>query len=219
MRQGEWDGERGKPAKPHDSSTNWDPAVSRADDQRFLALVPLHMGAVIRLAAALVGRDDAEDAAQEAMLRAWQAWPSLRDPSVARGWLLRIAANVCKDWQRGRFGTNRRLNLPLEPSAGDNTGAGEADLALAVLGGDPGASDAAASLDLRAAVNALPPELRVVVALRHYAGMDATEIGAALGIPPATVRTRLRRALLALRERLERPGRLPSAYQREGGHA
>lgn len=183
--------------------------ASTPDDQPFLALVPLHMGAVLRLTGALVGRDDAEDAAQEAMLRAWQAWPTLRDPSVARGWLLRIAANVCKDWQRGRFGTRRRMNLPLI--------AGEGDEALAVLNGDPGASDAAASLDLRAAVNALPPELRIVVALRHYAGMDATEIGAALGIPPATVRTRLRRALLALRERLERAGQFPSAYRLEEG--
>ncbi|HEX6796175.1 MAG TPA: sigma-70 family RNA polymerase sigma factor [Ktedonobacterales bacterium] len=169
------------------------------------------MGAVLRLTGALVGRDDAEDAAQEAMLRAWQAWPTLRDPSVARGWLLRIAANVCKDWQRGRFGTRRRTNLPLIE--------GEGDEALAVLDGDPGASDAAASLDLRAAVNALAPELRLVVALRHYAGMDATEIGAALSIPPATVRTRLRRALLALRERLVRSGQsqFPSAYRWDEG--
>ncbi|MFI5271925.1 MAG: RNA polymerase sigma factor [Ktedonobacterales bacterium] len=183
------------------------PLPSRADYEQFIALVPLHMGAVIRLAGALVGRDDAEDAAQEAMLRAWQAWPTLRDPLVARGWMLRIAANVCKDWQRGRFGTRKRMNTPLS----------EDDDGSALLGGDPGASDAAASLDLRAAVNALEPELRVIVALRHYAGMDATEIGAALGIPPATVRTRLRRALLQLREQLNRPGRLPSAYFREGG--
>lgn len=199
-----------------DRGASWaqTPATAPIDDRQFLALVPLHMGAVIRLTGALVGRDDAEDAAQEAMLRAWQAWPALRDPSVARGWLLRIAANVCKDWQRGRFGTRRRTNLPLFDSDG------EGDEALAMLDGDPGASDAAASLDLRAAVNALPAELRVVVALRHYAGMDATEIGAALGIPPATVRTRLRRAVLALRERLERPGRLPSAYHwREGGRS
>jgi RNA polymerase sigma-70 factor, ECF subfamily len=202
---------RGAPGSIGDAGSHWTAAGGPAVDQQFLVLVPLHMGAVVRLTGALVGRDDAEDAAQEAMLRAWQAWPTLRDPSVARGWLLRIAANVCKDWQRGRFGTRRRTNLPL--IEGDGAG----DEALALLDGDPGASDAAASLDLRAAVNALPAELRVVVALRHYAGMDATEIGAALGIPPATVRTRLRRALLALRERLEGPGRLPSAYHWEGG--
>ncbi len=48
----------------------------------------------------------------------------------------------------------------------------------------------------------LPDDLRVVVALRYYAGFDATEIGNTLKIPPATVRTRLRHALRLLRERL-----------------
>jgi RNA polymerase sigma-70 factor (ECF subfamily) len=182
--------------------------LERAAYERFTPLLaPEYVGAVIQLAAALAGRDNAEDAAQEALLRAWQAWPSLRDRSAARGWLLRITANVCKDWQRGRFGTRRLRDAPLA----DN------DEGLALLGGDPGASDAAASLDLRAAVNALEPGLRVVVVLRHYAGLDATEIGVALGMPPATVRTRLRRALALLREQLRGPGSWPSAYTPEAG--
>jgi RNA polymerase sigma-70 factor, ECF subfamily len=182
--------------------------MERAEYERFAPLLaPEPVGAMMRLAAALVGRDDAEDAAQEALLRAWQAWPSLRDRSAARGWLLRITVNVCKDWQRGRFGTRRRRDAPL----GDDDG-------LALLGGDPGASDAAASLDLRTAVNALEPGLRLVVVLRYYAGLDGTEIGMALGMPPATVRTRLRRALALLREQLRGSGRWPSAYTREGGH-
>lgn len=185
-----------------------DGMVEHAAYERFAPLLaPDHVSAVVRLAGALVGRDDAEDAAQEALLRAWQAWPSLRDHSAARGWLLRITANVCKDWQRGRFGTRRRRDTPL---ADDDEG-------LALLGDDPGGSDAAASLDLRAAVNELEPALRVVVVLRHYAGLDATEIGTALSMPPATVRTRLRRALVLLRDRLNGSGRWPSAYTQEGG--
>lgn len=59
-----------------------------------------------------------------------------------------------------------------------------------------------AALDLRQAINALEMDYRVVVVLRYYAGMDATEIGAALGLPGGTVRTRLRRALALLREHL-----------------
>jgi RNA polymerase sigma-70 factor (ECF subfamily) len=170
-------------------------------------LAPEHVRAAVRLAGALVGRDDAEDATQEALLRAWQAWPMLQNPAAAHGWLLRITANVCKDWQRGRFGTRHRHDTPLA----------EDDDGPALLGGDPGASDAAASLDLRAAVNALEPGLRIVVVLRHYAGLDATEIGAALGMPPATVRTRLRRALALLRERLRGPGYWPPSYTSQGG--
>jgi RNA polymerase sigma-70 factor (ECF subfamily) len=149
-----------------------------------------HLGAVLHLATALVGPADAEDAAQEAITRGWQAWPTLRDSSAARSWLLRITVNVCRDWQRGRFGTRRRLTEPLY----DDEAA-----PLAMLGGDPGASDHANAIDLRGAVGSLDEDLRLVVVLRYYSGMDATEVGAILGIPPATVRTRLRRALRELR--------------------
>jgi DNA-directed RNA polymerase specialized sigma24 family protein len=87
----------------------------------------------------------------------------------------------------------------------------------ALAGVDPGGSDAAAALDLRAAINMLDAELREVVLLRHYAGLDSNEIGAALALPPATVRSRLRRALGLLRERLSESGTHWTGAQREGG--
>ncbi|HEY7339816.1 MAG TPA: sigma-70 family RNA polymerase sigma factor [Ktedonobacterales bacterium] len=161
-----------------------------AGDAEFVALIPQYATAILRVAAALVGPADAEDAAQEAITRGWQAWPTLRDSAAARSWLLRITVNVCRDWQRGRFGTRRRLTEPLY----DDEAA-----PLAMLGGDPGASDHANAIDLRGAVGSLDEDLRLVVVLRYYSGMDATEVGAILGIPPATVRTRLRRALRELR--------------------
>ncbi len=167
-----------------------------ADDESFAALAPPHTAAMLRVAAALVGLADAEDAAQEALTRAWQAWPTLRDPSALRPWLLQITVNVCRQWQRGGFGRRLRATLPLPE--GENA-------ALALLDADLGASDHTGSLDLRAAVNALDPVLRIVVALRYYGGMDATEIGAALDAPPATIRTRLRRALALLRDQLSTP--------------
>jgi RNA polymerase sigma-70 factor (ECF subfamily) len=152
---------------------------------------------MLHVAAALVGTADAEDAAQEAVLRAWQAWEALREPGALRSWLLRITTHVCQDWQRGRFGTRRARTLPLLDADGGPP--------LALLGADPGASDHTGALDLRQAINRLDADLRVVLVLRYYAEMDASEIGAALGMPPATVRTRLRRALQVLRERLEAP--------------
>ena len=172
-------------------------ASGMADEERFAALVPPLTPAMLRVAVALLGPADAEDAAQEAVTRAWQSWSTLRDTEALRPWLLRITVNVCRQWHRGRFGTRRRLTEPLPE---DETAA------FALLGADPGASDAAAALDLRQAVNALPEDLRLVVVLRYYGGMDATEIGAALGMPPATVRTRLKRALAMLRDQLRLPG-------------
>ncbi len=176
--------------------------------ENFAALAPMHMTTMLRVAAALVGVADAEDAAQEALVRGWQAWSSLRDRSSMRAWLLRITVNVCRDWQRGRFGTRRRLVESLDLGS-------DAD-PIALLGSDPGASDHAAALDLRQAVNSLDPDYRLVVVLRYYVGMDASEIGDALGIPAATVRTRLRRALALLREYLSASEDVPPSARWKG---
>jgi RNA polymerase sigma-70 factor (ECF subfamily) len=159
--------------------------------ERFSPLVVPHTAVLARVAAALVGMADAEDASQEAMLRAWQHWPSLRNEDAVRAWLLRITINVCRNWQAGHFGTTRRLNAPLDRELYDP--------APDQYGGEPPGAEA---LDVRQAVATLPEDLRRVVALRFYAGMNSTEIGEALEMPAATVRTRLRRALELLRERL-----------------
>ena len=165
--------------------------------ERFATLVSPHAEAMARVASALVGTADAEDAAQEALLRAWRAWPTLRDPAAARTWLLRITVNVCRSWQAGHFGTRLRSTEPLETEADDILGA-HAD--------DPGTSNHAATLDLYDALSGLDPDLRQTVALRYFAGMDATEIGTLLEVPPPTVRTRLRCALTLLRASLGAPG-------------
>jgi RNA polymerase sigma-70 factor (ECF subfamily) len=174
-----------------------------AERQRFATLVPPHTRDMLRVAAALVGVSEAEDAAQEALLRAWEAWPELRDEGAVRSWLLRISANVCYQWQRGTFGRNRRLTDPL-PDDNDGT--------TALLEPDPGASGPTIALDVRHAVNQLDPRMRIVVVLRYYAGMDASEIGLALGMPAATVRTRLRRALETLRTLLASPNNQQTVY-------
>jgi RNA polymerase sigma-70 factor, ECF subfamily len=165
------------------------------DYESFVLRVSPHVKAMTHVAEALVGQADAEDIAQEALVRAWRAWGDLRDAEAVRPWLLRITVNVCRNWQAGRFGTHRRRTEPLS-EADDNA----QDAALIRTG--PGTLAHTAALDLRHAVTHLPADLRQIVALRFYAGMDATEIGLALDTSPATVRTRLRRALQLLRDRL-----------------
>src|SRR5262245_34472832 len=152
----------------------------------FAEVARAHADAVLRVAAALVGPVDAEDAAQEAILRGWQAWGQLRDRSSARAWLLRITVNVCHDWRRGRFGTHRRMTEPLP----DSTSEPHAQPGVPKEA-HPGGTAHAAALDLRRAIELLDEPMRVVVLLRYFAGLDATEIGVALGAPPATIRTRL----------------------------
>jgi RNA polymerase sigma-70 factor (ECF subfamily) len=183
--------------------------LTDTDVAMFNALIAQHAERMIRVAAAIVGTMDAEDAAQEAIVRAWRAWPTLRDRGAFSAWLLRITVNVGRDWLRGRFGAHRRLNESLDDAET------EADFPATLFGDDPGASDHAAALDLRHAISQLDTELRTVVALRYFAGLDATEIGAALAIPPTTVRTRLRRALRRLRDRLDDSSEHPAARSRE----
>jgi RNA polymerase sigma-70 factor (ECF subfamily) len=163
------------------------------DYERFSSLVLPHTAIMAHVAAALVGPSNAEDAAQEALMRAWRGWQGLRDPESVRSWLLRITANVCHTWQARSLGVERRMTQSLD--------AREEDAArLQITTDDVGTSAHADSLDLRSAVATLSDEFRTVVLLRYFAGLDATEIGAMLDVPPATVRTRLRRALLAMRD-------------------
>jgi RNA polymerase sigma-70 factor (ECF subfamily) len=165
------------------------------EDERFAPLVLPHTTAMARVAAALIGLADAEDAAQEALMRAWNGWDALREEGAVRSWLLRITVNVCNNWRSGHFGTLRSRTEPLAPEEHEVT-------APPLIGVGPGTTEHATALDLRLAVMSLPSDLRSVVALRFYAGMDSTEIGAALDLPPPTVRTRLRRALALLRSSL-----------------
>jgi len=164
------------------------------DRDEFITAVMQHTPALLRVTASLVGLDDAQDAAQEAILRAWQARGSLRDPRALRPWLLRIAVNVCREWRRGRFGQHQRYDHPW-PAAGT-------DELLATMETDPGGPDRTLLLDLRVAINALDADLRLALVLTYFGGMDSAEIGAALGSPASTIRSRVRRALTIVRDRL-----------------
>jgi RNA polymerase sigma factor (sigma-70 family) len=161
------------------------------DREHFASYVAPYIDDMARIAKALVG-EDAEDAAQESLERAWTARGQLRDPQSARSWLLHITVNVCRNWWKGRYGTHQRTRADLT------------DAALLGIGlFDPGSSDAAAALDLREAIRNLPDIDRLIVVLRYYVGLDATEIGVTLTLPSATIRTRLRRALEQLHGMLD----------------
>lgn len=163
--------------------------------ERFASLVAPQTEVMARVAAAIVGIADAEDAAQEALMRAWRAWPSLREPDSARAWLMQITVNVCRTWRARRQGLRHMVEDRLDSEALDQHGQ-QTTL---------GAAEHVQALDLRHALLTLDDDMRLVVALRFYAGMDSTEIGELLGVSPATIRGRLRRALLRLRQTLGAP--------------
>lgn len=180
---------------------------------RFEDICPALAPAVMRVAAALVGTTQAEDVSQEAMLCAWRSWAELRDVAAARAWLLRITVNVCRSWLRSRNGLTRQsLEAPLPD---DDTP--HALYELATL--QPGANAWVEQIDLREALLELPTELKVIVTLRYFGAMDSSEIGHALGLPAATVRSRLKRGLSLLRDQLRPSGETPAVRLPGGSDA
>jgi RNA polymerase sigma-70 factor, ECF subfamily len=148
-----------------------------------------HAGPLMRLAVRLAGPDwqQAEDLAQEVMLRAWAHRHAIPDGGE-RAWLAVTARNLAVDVRRRRRARQvreeqyARLNPPW-------------------AAGDP-AGRVADAVTVAAAVAALSPRRRAVIAELYYAGRTVAETAAVLGIPPGTVKSRAFYALAALREAL-----------------
>ncbi|HVD45846.1 MAG TPA: RNA polymerase sigma factor [Candidatus Limnocylindria bacterium] len=126
----------------------------------------------------------AEDATQEAYLRAFRAWKHWKQQAPAEAWMYRIALNVA-------FSQRRRERLY------------EIGEVIRRLGGpkDPDPTDAVQT-DLARELHALPPKQAAALVFRHVHGFTNREIGAALGIPERTVASRLAAAKARLRARL-----------------
>ena len=142
--------------------------------------------------------DLAEDAVQEALVRAWQQLPSLRDADRFDAWLYRLLVNACADQGRQlRRWSNQVRLVPVHDAISDDTGS-VADRDL-----------------LDRAFTRLKPEQRAVVVLHHHSGFSAAEIARILGIPEGTARSRLHYATEAMRVALE-AGAPPPAVAENG---
>jgi RNA polymerase sigma-70 factor (ECF subfamily) len=140
-----------------------------------------------RLARALLGDDHAaEDVAQDAVLLALQANPgALRSP---RSWLARVVRRRSARWKRREAQRSEREAKAARPESIDERS--ERELTL--------------QQDVLAAVRALEPIYRSAIFLRYFEERTPPQIAAALGLPLATVKTRLQRGLARLREELDR---------------
>ncbi len=138
-----------------------------------------------RIAAGLgLSAPDAEDALQDSYLALWQHRGTLGDTAQAGRWLTRVMVNRCR-LQHRRHGRRRRLLAGWAPPR--TRPAEMADEVKAII---------------RGGLDELPFDERAVLVLRYFCELDAPEIGELLEIPAPTVRSRLRRARLALAERL-----------------
>jgi RNA polymerase sigma-70 factor (ECF subfamily) len=153
----------------------------------FRHLVSRYHAPLLRhLSGRLGDENEAAEAAQETMVRAYFALGKLRKAESFYSWLLAIADRVAKEMHRGR----RRRATSLEVATPtDHAGAA-------------GATGDRLSADVSRAVAELPDVLREVVLLRFYGGQSCAEISHSLGVPLGTVTSRLSRAYALLRKSL-----------------
>jgi RNA polymerase sigma-70 factor (ECF subfamily) len=138
-------------------------------------------------------RAAAEDALQDASLRAWHDLPRLRHVDRFDGWLRRLVINACLDALRRQ--RRRPSETALRPTDEPRT----ADATERVADRDA----------LAQAFARLSPEHRAVIVLSHYEGMATREVASVLYVPQGTVKSRLHHALRALRAALEADARPP----------
>lgn len=168
-------------------------ALAEAPSAVFVRAAERSLPGAYRLAGYVLGdAGEAEDATQDALVRAWLHRSELRDADRFPAWFDRIVVNVCRDRLRSRRGVK---TLALDERIG--TLAGARDPFRAALARD----------EVGRAVRVLDADHLVVVALRFWRDLSLDEIAERLGLPLGTVKSRLHYALRSLRVELEREAR------------
>ncbi len=157
--------------------------------------------------------EDAADITQEVFLRAWRSIESFRGDSGFATWLFRITANMCVDFARRKQSQPQTQPIEMED---------EAERPLPDTGPTPEEhlENLELGRELAAALEEISEDHRRIVLLRDISGLSYTEIADALEISEGTVKSRLSRARLALRDILLRRGnilRSPASKSTEGG--
>jgi RNA polymerase sigma-70 factor (ECF subfamily) len=175
--------------------------AKRGDEDALRIIMTRHNRRLYRVARALL-RDDseAEDVVQEAYLRAFVALPGFRGEASLSTWLTRITVNEALGRRR-----RQRPTVPLEAVDAIEESDGQIiHFSNLNADGDPERSAARGEIRkrLESAIDALPEAFRMVCVLRDVEEMSIQETAAFLGIRAETVKTRLHRARLLLRQSL-----------------
>ncbi len=190
-------------------------SAQRGDLDAFNTLVLAYQDILFSTALRILGDDDlAADATQDAFLSAFRGLNTYRGGSF-QAWLLRTVTNACYDELRRK---KRRPTTPLEPDAGDGAEM-DAPRWLADPGLTPEQSAEAVELEhaIQHCLEHLPLEFRTVVVMADLQGLDYTEVATAVRAPLGTIKSRLARARLRLRECLQGFAELlPASFRLEG---
>ena len=166
-------------------------AAILGDFDAFDRVASRYRAAVVRAAQAIVGREDAEDVAQDALLLAFKALPSIEDPSRFAAWLSAITRHrALRFIKRERALQSRRVELDellLERVSAFNR---------------PFVETREADQNVNGALEGVPDDYALVLRLRYFDEMPLKRIAAFLGVAVSTVKWRVHRGKKLLRERL-----------------
>ena len=191
----------------------WVDAARQGDQSAFEQLVKLYEKRVLALTTRMCKNPaDAEEAAQEAFLSAWQGLPFFRGDASFSTWLYRLASNACVDLLRRE---GRRHNAA-GPSLNDE------EAQLEVPDTAPSPQERAEQAELReqieAGLQALTPDHRQVLILREMHQLSYDEIAQTLDVDVGTVKSRINRGRKQLRNFLLRSGNFsPPPASKEAG--
>jgi RNA polymerase sigma-70 factor (ECF subfamily) len=176
-------------------------ACGQGDAAAFGELVLRHQDRAFNLAFRLTGsHEEAADAVQEAFLKAYRGMRSFRRQSSFYTWLFRIVVNEVRSRRRKR--PSRGADFSLDAASDCDPRCGLAG----VQSDGPDPSEEASRAERRQiveeALHALEFDQRAIIALRDIEGRDYAEIAEVLGCPAGTVKSRLHRARMALKEAL-----------------
>ncbi|HET9554646.1 MAG TPA: RNA polymerase sigma factor [Anaeromyxobacteraceae bacterium] len=164
------------------------------DRAAFDQLVGRHGDALYRFAGRQCGSErEAEDALQDGLLAAWRGASTWRGEAAVRTWLYQVVLHACRRRTRRRSG---------EPAHHDSVEEAEG-LAADDVSPDERVAARQAARALEAALASLPEEAREVLLLRDVEGLSGAEAAAVLGVGLAAMKSRLHRARLDLKERVE----------------
>jgi RNA polymerase sigma-70 factor, ECF subfamily len=147
--------------------------------------------------------EDAEDVMQEALLKTYQHVAEISDPDAFRTWLYTTVRNACLMKRRRRAGEpSAFVSLDSRHDAAD--AAPVLEIADRSRRADERLIEGWMDARLRTALNTLPRVYRMIVVMREIEGLSTKEVATVTGFSEANVKTRLHRARLMLRQRLEK---------------
>ena len=178
-------------------------SAQSGDQGAFSRLVETNQGKIYSLCYRMTGNpDDAADLTQEAFLNAWRGLSKFGGQSSFSTWLYRLASNVCIDFLR-REKRRTALSITLEDEDDEDR---QADFPDERWSPERELERGEVHRALQAGLSALSPEHRQVLLLRETEGLSYQEIAQCLGLEEGTVKSRIARARLSLKDYLQKSG-------------